>query len=50
MKPIAALLTLATLTACGAAGAPTAPKPAPAASGVTISGEASMGVAGHAKP
>ena len=50
MKPLAALLTLAALTACGAAGAPTAPKPAPAASGVTISGEASIGVTSQAKP
>lgn len=39
MRLCSALLLLATLAACGADGAPTAPK-----SGVTVSGDARIGV------
>lgn len=46
MKPLAALLTLALLAGCGAEGEPNAPTRAKAApaSGITISGEARVGV------
>ncbi|WP_375689030.1 hypothetical protein [Pseudooceanicola sp. LIPI14-2-Ac024] len=46
MKPIAAILTLALLAACGVDGAPVPPTRSSAtpANGVTISGEARVGV------
>ena len=48
MKTIATLLALAALAACGADGAPKPPSAAPATvtPGLTISGQAKIGVAG----
>lgn len=42
-RTILTLLTLATLAACGADGAPKPPAPKP---GITISGQAQVGVVG----
>ena len=42
-RSILTLLTLATLAACGADGAPKPPAPKP---GVTVSGQAQVGVVG----
>ena len=46
MKPVLALVLFASLAACGAAGLPEAPaSKADAASGITLSGCAKLGVA-----
>ena len=45
-RVLAALLVLATLTACGADGAPERPEPRPTP-GITISGTAAFGIAGR---
>lgn len=44
MKPLAALMILTLLAACGADGAPTPPKDEPVKTGITISGTARAGI------
>jgi predicted small lipoprotein YifL len=44
MRPLAALAILITLSACGADGEPTPPAQSTAQPGLTISGEAKLGV------
>ncbi|WP_183077417.1 hypothetical protein [Paenirhodobacter hankyongi] len=49
MKVVLLLTGLVALAACGVDGAPTPPKGGPAVpvTGVTVTGEASLGVVGH---
>ena len=44
MKPVLILIALLGLAGCGADGEPIAPQPEPAKPGITISGEARIGI------